>query len=65
LKSLNNLDPIFHYAEIIICNNLIKKRGDFKTGFHEMFASKVLHINADEEIVNVDGEVDYARIDFL
>ncbi|HLV09303.1 MAG TPA: flavin reductase family protein [Halanaerobiales bacterium] len=36
-----------------------------KTGSHEMFAGKVLHIRADEELVNDDGKIDYSRINFL
>lgn len=35
-----------------------------KTGSHEMFVGKILHIHADEELVNADGEINYFDIDY-
>src|SRR5690554_1784474 len=39
--------------------------GSIKTGSHEMFIGKVLYVHADGELLDDNGEVEYARIKFL
>lgn len=36
-----------------------------KTGSHEMFVGKVVHIHADEKLVDDKGEIDYSKINYL
>ncbi|WP_273327294.1 flavin reductase family protein [Vallitalea guaymasensis] len=35
------------------------------TGSHEMFIGKIENINADENIVNEDGSIDYSKLDLI
>ncbi|GAB1456286.1 flavin reductase family protein [Spirochaetota bacterium] len=35
------------------------------TGSHEMFVGKVVHVHADDNLVDAKGKIDYSTLDFL
>lgn len=35
------------------------------TGSHEMFVGKIEHVHADADLVDIDGTIDFSKIDFI